>query len=82
MRRLADRFTEHLRSIKCNLDGFPVARHFNPPSSCTIKDIRVMGVIHAKGNNRDRIIAEHKLIFKLGTVQPAGLNSKFDCFNI
>ena len=24
MRRLADRFTEHLRSIKCNLDGFPV----------------------------------------------------------
>ncbi|XP_072049971.1 uncharacterized protein [Amphiura filiformis] len=29
-RRLADRFTEHLRSIKCNFDGFPVARHFNP----------------------------------------------------
>ena len=28
-RRLADRFTEHLRSIKLNIPGLPVATHFN-----------------------------------------------------
>ena len=28
-RRLADRFTEHLRSIKLNFPGLPVAAHFN-----------------------------------------------------
>ena len=44
-RRLADRFTEHLRSVKNNFDGFPVARHFNPPSLCTITDIKVTGII-------------------------------------
>lgn len=81
-RRLADRFTEHLRSIKCNFDGYPVARHFNAPSQCTINHVKVMGVIQARGQNKDRIIAEHKLIFKLGSVQPEGLNSKFDCFNL
>ena len=59
MRRLVDSgFTKHLRSIKCNLDGFPVTRHFNPPSSCTLNDIRVMGpfipkVITKTGWSRD-----------------------------
>ena len=77
-RRLADRFTEHLRSINKNFQGFPVARHFNPPSRCTIDDIRVTGAIKARGTSKDRITAEHRLIFKLGTIQPAGLNSKFD----
>ena len=38
--------------------------------------------IHAKGNNKDRVIAEHKLILRLGIVQPAGLNNKFDYFKI
>ena len=28
-RRLADRFTEHIRSIKINSSGLPVAAHFN-----------------------------------------------------
>ena len=28
-RRLADRFTEHHRSIKINFPGLPVAAHFN-----------------------------------------------------
>ncbi|KAJ8048911.1 hypothetical protein HOLleu_01418 [Holothuria leucospilota] len=37
-RRLADRVTEHLRSIKQNLPGFPVATHFNPPSTCSIRE--------------------------------------------
>jgi hypothetical protein len=82
MRRLADRFTEHLRSIRCNFEGFPVARHFNPPNSCSISDIKVTGAIIARGNNKDRITAEHKLIFKLGTVNPNGLNNKFNNFCI
>ncbi|KAJ8050736.1 hypothetical protein HOLleu_04047 [Holothuria leucospilota] len=30
-RSLAGRVTEHLRSTKQNLPGYPVATHFNPP---------------------------------------------------
>ncbi|XP_072041120.1 uncharacterized sodium-dependent transporter YhdH-like [Amphiura filiformis] len=81
-RRLADRFTEHLRSIRINLDGFPVARHFNHPSMCTIADIKVGGVIASRGSNQDRLAAENRLIFKLGTLQPQGLNTKFEMFNL
>ena len=33
-RRLAERITEHIRSIRNNFSGFPVAQHFNPPSHC------------------------------------------------
>ena len=37
-RRLADRITEHIRSIGNNFSGFPVAHHFNPPSHCSLND--------------------------------------------
>ena len=33
--RLADKMTEHIRSIPKN-SGFPVAQHFNPPSHCSL----------------------------------------------
>lgn len=81
-RRLADRFTEHLRSVRNNFDGFPVARHFNLPSLCTITDMRVCGVIAARGSSNDRLTVENRLIFKLGTLQPQGLNTKFDLFTM
>ena len=77
-RRLADRVTEHLRSIKLNLSGFPVAAHFNPPSLCTIKDFLVTAALTCKGTNIDRLITENRLIHKLGTLHPYGLNSKLE----
>ena len=79
-RRLADRITEHLRSIRINSDGFPVAKHFNPPSTCNINDFCVTGVFACRGSQQDRKDCEHRLIFKLGTIQPNGLNFKFDSF--
>ena len=80
MRTLANRFTDHLHCIRCGLDSFSVACFFNPYSLCTINDICVIGVKHAKGNNKDCVIAKNKLSFQLGTVQLAALHSKFDCF--
>ncbi|KAJ8038351.1 putative indole-3-acetic acid-amido synthetase GH3.8 [Holothuria leucospilota] len=73
-RRLADRVTEHLRSIKQNLPGFPVATHFNPPSTCSIRYLMVSAAISCRGSDHDRLAAENRLIMKLGTLSPHGLN--------
>ena len=77
-RRLADRITEHLRSIKKNFIGFPIAAHFNPPSHCKIDHFSVTAAISCRGSNYERLVAENRLIFSLGTLIPKGLNSKFD----
>ena len=77
-RRLADRVTEHLRSIRQNLPGYPVANHFNPPSGCSIQDLMVTAAISCRGSDRDRLIAENRLIAKLGTLTPNGLNAKLE----
>ena len=79
-RRLADRVTEHLRSIKQNLQGYPVATHFNPPSPCSIKDLAVTVALMCRGSDRDRLTAENRLIMKLGTLSPHGLNVRMDLF--
>ncbi|KAJ8047854.1 hypothetical protein HOLleu_06972 [Holothuria leucospilota] len=67
-RRLADRLTEHLRSIKQNLPGFPVVTHFNAPSTCSIRDLMVSAAISCRGSDHDRLAAENRLIMKLGTL--------------
>ncbi|KAJ8022331.1 hypothetical protein HOLleu_37197 [Holothuria leucospilota] len=77
-RRLADRVTEHLRSIKQNLPGFPVATHFNPPSTCAIRDLMVSAAISCRGSDHDRLAAENRLIMKLGTLSPHGLNVRLE----
>ena len=79
-RRLADRVTEHLRSIRQNLQGYPVASHFNPPSPCSIMDLTVTAAIMCRGSDRDRLSAENRLIMKLGTLSPHGLNVRMDLF--
>ena len=79
-RRLADRVTEHLRSIKQNLQGYPVAAHFNPPSPCSLQDLTVTAAIMCRGSDRDRLTAENRLIMQLGTLSPHGLNVRMDLF--
>ena len=81
-RRLADRITEHIRSIRNNFSGFPVAQHFNPPSHCSINDFSVTGIIHCNCSNVNRLNIENRIIFKLGTLSPLGLNTKFDAFSM
>ena len=45
-RLLADRITEHIRSVRNNFSGFPVAQHFNPPSHCSLNGFSLTGIIH------------------------------------
>ncbi|KAJ8028283.1 hypothetical protein HOLleu_30479 [Holothuria leucospilota] len=79
-RRLADRVTEHLRSIKQNLPGFPEATHFNPPSTCSIRDLMVSATISCRGSDHDRLAAENRLIMKLETLSPHGLKVILELF--
>ena len=77
-RRLADRITEHIRSIRNNFSCFPMAQHFNPPSHCSLNDFSVTGIIHCNCSNVSRLNIENRIIFKLGTLSPLGLSTKYD----
>ena len=80
--RLADRITEHIRSIRNNFYGFPVAQHFNRPSHSSLNDFSVTGNIHCICSNVNRLNIENRIIFKLGTQSPLGLIAKFDAFSL
>ena len=78
--KLGDHFHEHLLVVDVKTKGSdlskPVARHFNLPGhshehmeSCRIN-------LHF-GNNETRKRKEQRLIFKLGTLAPNGINEQF-----
>ena len=75
-RRLRERFGEHLRSIRNNSPGFPVAEHFNSASH-SLNDIMICGLKRCSGDNTRRKKQEMRLIFELGTLKPNGLNINF-----
>ena len=84
VRRLSDRFGEHLRSVEgfkqnpCYQGGgFPVAEHFNLPEHNHVHDMRVSVVRQVKGGTATRQREERRLIFQLGTLAPGGLNIDF-----
>ena len=62
-RLLADRITEHNRSIQNNSYGFPVAQHSNRPSHCSLNDLSVTGIIHCNCSNVNRLNIENHIIF-------------------
>ena len=74
-RTLRERFGEHLRSISKSAPGFPVVDHFSS-NGHTIADALVSG-IKLCGRNKQRKKQEMRLIFRLGTCQPRGLNADF-----
>ena len=78
-RRIRERFSEHLRSIRNRTPGLPVAEQFNSTSH-SIDNIMVCGVKQCTGNNLHRKRQEMKLIFTLGTLRPSGLNINFNFF--
>ena len=61
--------------IEKNLPGFPVAEHFNT-NGHTIQDAKVRGIMLCDGN-KQRKRQEMRLICRLGTSQPRGMNSDF-----
>ena len=75
-RRLRERFSEHLRSIRNRSPGLPVAEHFNSANH-TIDDIRVCGVKQYSGSNTSQKRRVMQLIFEHGTLKPGGLNINF-----
>ena len=73
--RLGDRFAQHLRSIRNNTSGSPVAEHFNLPGH-TLQHVKVCGLYKAT-TFRDRKSMEMRYIFGLKTIKPNGLNIRF-----
>ena len=77
-RRLADRFTEHLRSIKINFPGLPVAAHFNSSEHSIFN--AMVSVVASCANDTYRKTEEERLICNLGTLEPRGMNVRFHSF--
>ena len=75
-RRLWERFGEHLRSIRNNSPGFPVAEHFNSDSHSR-NDIKICGLKHCSGDNTRQKKQEMRLIFELRMLKPNGRNINF-----
>ena len=79
-KRNADVFTEHLRSIKNNCPGLPIAEHFNS-SEHFILNARVTAMTIC-ANDTYRKTEEERLIYKLGTPEPWGMNVRFHSFPV
>ena len=75
MRRLADRSAEHLKSITDHNINLPVVVQFNQADH-SIDDYSIFGFILTH-NSHHRKELEKRLIFKLNTTQPHGINRKF-----
>ena len=73
-RRLADGFTEHLRSIKLNFPGLPVAAHLSSSGHSIFNAI--VSVVTSCINDINRKTEEERLICNLGTLQPRGINDR------
>ena len=84
-RQLNNRFGEHLRNVQNrthesagradNADS-NVSRHFNLPDHSKT-DMSILALITAPNCSKQRKTLEKRLIFKLSTLQPNGLNKQF-----
>ena len=69
-------FGEHRRAVIGNDANQPVARHFNN-SNHSVSDMVIPALCPISGSNDSRKRHEMRLIFKLGTVHPSGINERF-----
>ena len=70
------RFGEHRRAVTSNAANQPVARHFNNGRHC-VSDMKIRALCPISGSNDSRKRHEMRLISKLGTVHPLGINERF-----
>ena len=75
-RRLSDRFAEHLRSVRNGDVDKPVARHFNSTNH-SLSDMKICAISQIFGGNNSHKRQEKRLIFKIETIHPHGLNERF-----
>jgi hypothetical protein len=77
-RCLRTRFGEHLRAVIGNDANQPVARHFNNGNHVhSVSDMVIRALWTISGSNDGRKRHEMRLISKLGTVHPSGINERF-----
>ena len=69
---------KHLLDVKNNSQDVskPVARHFNQPGH-SHNNMKIFGLSLHQGNTESRKCTEQRLIFKIGTLSPAGINERF-----
>ena len=72
-----DRIRDHLYDVRKNDLTKPVSRHFNLPNH-SISDFIVFGLSLVSGNNDCRKTKEMRLIHRLGTHNPNGMNERFN----
>ena len=77
-RKLGDRFREHLLDVKNKGSDLskPLARQINLPGH-SHEHMEIYGIYLHVGNNETRKRKEQRLIFKLGTLAPNGINGRF-----
>ena len=79
-RSLRTRCGEHRRAVTSNDANQPVARHFNNDTHC-VSDIKIRALCPISGSNDSRKKHEMRLISKLGTLHPLGINELLVTFN-
>jgi hypothetical protein len=72
------RYGEHRRAVIGNDASQPVARHFNNGNH-SVSDMVIRALCPISGSNANDIRKRHemRLISKLGTVHPSGINERF-----
>ena len=84
-RQLNNRFGEHLRNVKNKIylqqnhqddADINISKHFNSLNH-SINHMKVQALTHAPSDSRERKTLEKKIIYKLGTLNPKGLNKQF-----
>ena len=79
-RCLRTRFGEHRRAVIGNDANQPVARRFNNGNH-SVSDMVIRALCPISGSNDSRKRHGMRLISKLGTVHPSGINERFPMFN-
>ena len=64
------------RCLRTRFGARPVARHFNNGSHC-LPDLKIRALCPISGSNDGRKRHEMRLISKLATVHPLGINERF-----
>ena len=84
-RQLNERFGEHIRNVEHKLhedekkkdqSDINVSQHFNSTGH-SVKDMSILGLLDAPKDSRRRKTLEKRIIFKLDTRVPKGLNKQF-----